>query len=229
MKEIKKKYLLFLTQKSYTKDKGKEIEITADNLEYNKLSNIFYARENVIIEDKLAKIKILTDKAVYKKNSETINTSGRSKAFNESIIIYGNMFQFDKSKNVISAVGEVIIDDTLKNIKIFSDNAYFYKNENIFKTKNNSKAVDGSVTIEAQDFTYRKNKEILNAKNKVKIRDTYKNYTVLGKNITYFKSEDKIFSKGLTDINLNSEYKFISEDVTILRSKNEIFSSKKQQ
>ena len=139
------------------------------------------------------------------------------------------MFQFDKSKNVISAEGEVIIDDTLKNIKIFSDSAYFYKNENIFKTKNNSKAVDGSVTIEAQDFTYKRNKEILNAKNKVKIRDTYKNYTVLGNNITYFKFEDKIFSKGLTDINLNSEYKFISKDVTILRSKNEIFSSKKQQ
>ena len=276
----KEKIFTVSNSKVVSKVKGKEIEITADNVEYNKLSNIFYARENVIIEDKLAKIKILTDKAVYKKNSETINTSGRSKAFNESIIIYGNMFQFDRSKNVISAEGEVIIDDTLKNIKIFSDsayffknenifktknnskaidgsvtieaqdftyrrnkeilnakgeviiddtlknikifsdNAYFYKNENIFKTKNNSKAVDGSVTIEAQDFTYRKNKEILNAKNKVKIRDTYKNYTVLGKNITYFKSEDKIFSKGLTDINLNSEYKFISEDVTILRSKN---------
>ena len=137
------------------------------------------------------------------------------------------MFQFDRSKNVISAEGEVIIDDTLKNIKIFSDSAYFYKNENIFKTKNNSKAVDGSVTIEAQDFTYKRNKEILNAKNKVKIRDTYKNYTVFGNNITYFKFDDKIFSKGLTDINLNSEYKFISKDVTILRSKNEIFSSEK--
>ena len=45
------------------------------------------------------------------------------------------MFQFDKSKNVISAVGEVIIDDTLKNIKIFSDNAYFIKTKIYLKLK----------------------------------------------------------------------------------------------
>ena len=54
----KEKYLLFLTQKSYQKITTMKLKTTADNLEYNKLSNIFYARENVIIEDKLAKIKI---------------------------------------------------------------------------------------------------------------------------------------------------------------------------
>ena len=53
----KEKIFTISNSKVISKDNDNEIEITADNLEYNKLSNIFYARENVIIEDKLLKLK----------------------------------------------------------------------------------------------------------------------------------------------------------------------------
>ena len=65
MIEIKKNIYSF-NSKVISKDKDNEVEVTADNLEYHKLQT-FICCENVIIEDKLAKIKILTDKAVYKK------------------------------------------------------------------------------------------------------------------------------------------------------------------
>ena len=75
----KEKIFTISNSKVISKDNDNEIEITADNLEYNKLSNIFYARENVIIEDKLAKIKILTDKAVYKKIQKQLIHRGNQK------------------------------------------------------------------------------------------------------------------------------------------------------
>ena len=49
--------------------------------------------------------------------------------------------------------------------------------------------------------------------------------TIKTQNITYFKNIEKIITKNLTEIFVNSKYTFISKDVELLRIENK-FSSK---
>jgi LPS-assembly protein len=145
----------------------------------------------------------------------------------DGIIITADTFDYDKVSNILNAKGDVKIDDTLKDIIIYSDNITYLKNEDKVFTKNNSKAVDGEFIITADTFDYDKVSNILNAKGDVKIDDTLKDIIIYSDNITYLKNEDKVFTKGKTEALIESKYNFMSSDVLFLRDKKELSSSSK--
>jgi len=102
-------------------------------------------------------------------------------------------------------------------------------NGNIIKGNQNGKAItdNGKIIIEAQNFEYDKTLQILKASGDVKIIDLEKDFTLHAPNINYLKSQNKIYTIGLTKINIQQKYDFSSEDVFLDRDKMELSSSKK--
>jgi LPS-assembly protein len=81
--------------------------------------------------------------------------------------------------------------------------------------------------ITADTFEYNKSTNILNAKGNVIVNDLVKNYLIESDDITYFKDQDNIFSKGKTTGLINSRYKILSNDVKLNRKMNIISSDNK--
>ena len=99
------------------------------------------------------------------------------------------------------------IEDTLQNYIIYAEKITYLRNEERIITEGNSKALDNiGQVINADNFTYDKDSNILNAKGNVIIEDTIKNYTFNANDITYFKNEEKIITKGTTKADINSKY-----------------------
>ena len=85
---------------------------------------------------------------------------------------------------------------------------------------------NNGITVNADQFEYDKDKNILKASGNIKIEDKINNYEVSSENIIYFKNIEKIEIEGKSDFIINSNYNFKSEDITILR-KDKIISSNK--
>ena len=83
------------------------------------------------------------------------------------------------------------------------------------------------ITIKADNFTYKKNENTLNAYGKVLIEDTINDYKIYSNNITYEKNNEKIFTKGKTKSEIYSRYILNSSDVTFFRDKKIIESNRK--
>ncbi len=147
---------------------------------------------------------------------------------NDGIIINADRFVYNKSTNILNANGNVEITDTINNYKIYSNEITYKKNENLIFTKNNSKAIsiDRNIEITAQYFEYNKIKNIITAKSNVIIIDKLKDYKIYSNYINYFQNEERVFSRGKTKANINSKYKFNSEDLTLLRNTMELTSNK---
>ena len=82
------------------------------------------------------------------------------------------------------------------------------ENGNKFRGYNRGKIkTDNGIVIDADEFDYDKPLNILNANGNVKIVDEVNNYTIYSNDITYFKNDEKIFTKGYS--------KGVNEEVTI--------------
>jgi len=98
-------------------------------------------------------------------------------------------------------------------------------NKIIGKKRGKITSNDG-IVIEADQFEYDKNKNILKASGKIKIEDKINKYKISSENIVYFKDIEKIEIEGKSDFIINSNYNFKSEDITILRKDRIIRSDK---
>ena len=97
---------------------------------------------------------------------------------------------------------------------IYSDKATYQKNEEIVFTEGNSKAIDSeNREITAEKITYKKIPNTFEAEGKVKIEDATNNNVIYSKKIIYFKNEEKIITKGLTEADIQSKYNIKSENV----------------
>ncbi len=68
---------------------------------------------------------------------------------------------------------------------------------NTFKGLKRGKiTTNDGIIIDANNFTYEKPTNILNAKGQVKIEDTVSKYIIYAEDITYFRNEEKIVTKG---------------------------------
>ena len=85
---------------------------------------------------------------------------------------------------------------------------------------------NNGITINADQFEYDKDKNILKASGNIKIEDKINNYEVSSENIVYFKDIEKIEIEGKSDFLINSNYNFKTEDITILREEKIISSDK---
>ncbi len=147
---------------------------------------------------------------------------------NDGILIDADNFTYDKAANILNAKGDVKIEDTLQNYIIYAEKITYLRNEERIITEGNSKALDNiGQVINADNFTYDKDSNILNAKGNVIIEDTIKNYTFNANDITYFKNEEKIITKGTTKADINSKYIFKSRDVIYFRNQSRVKSKAK--
>ncbi len=179
-----------------TTDNG--IIISANNFEFNKISNILIATGKVKIEDTIQNYILYTDAITYFKNKEIILTEGNSKAIEED--------------------GKIIT----------ANNFNYNKNLNILNTEGNSKAIEeGGKIITANNFNYNKNLNILNAKNNVEIRDDLQDYIIIAEDITYDKNQEKITTNGKTYSKIKSIYDIQSENIIFLVNQEVISSNKK--
>ena len=76
----------------------------------------------------------------------------------------------------------------------------------IIGSKRGEISTNDGIVIEADNFIYKKNENILNANGKVIIKDTINNYNIYSNNITYEKNNEKIFSKGKTKSEIYSRF-----------------------
>ncbi len=144
---------------------------------------------------------------------------------NHGIRIEADLFQYEKSTNILEAKGNVKVFDTNNHLEIYTDKITYFKNiEKIF-TKKNSKAIyKKNISVEANDFEYDKSLNILKAVEKVKVIDEIQNYTIQANKITYLRNTEKIISEGSTTFNINSKYKIESKNVFFNRN-NKILKS----
>ena len=151
----------------------------------------------------------------------TINT-------NDGIIITAETFVYEKLLNILTAKGNVKIEDTNRNLTIYSENIVYNKNKETITTNKNSKAIyEKNKIIFANSFEFIKNKNILNANGDVEVRDTIKNYTFTGEDFTYYINNEKIVTKGKTEAFLQTKYKITSSDITFLIKEDNLSSSQK--
>jgi LPS-assembly protein len=145
----------------------------------------------------------------------------------DGMLISANNFEYDKILNILYANGNVVLDDTLAGVKIFTEDITYLKNKEIIFTKGRSKATDQITTIDGDKFEYNKFLNELNAKGNVVINDPQTDYIMYAEDITYLKNKEIIFTKGKTDTIFESNYIFKSKDVLLLRNEMELSSTYK--
>ena len=182
--------------------------ITAKNFFYNKLTNILETSGNVKYFDKIKNITITTDKAIYFKDQEKIFTIGNSKAVNNNNTITASNLNYNKNKNIFEAKKNVVVNDFEKDATIYADEITYFKNEEKFFTNGNSKAINDNNTITASILEYDKINNIFEAKKNAVANDFEKDATIYADEITYFKNEEKIFTKGRTKVLIEDKYRF---------------------
>ncbi len=190
--------------------------IKAENFDYDKIKNILIAIGNVEIFDEKENITIKSKKITYFKNEELVFTDSKSKAISDGIIIDADNFVYNKISNIINANGNVKIDNIDENYLIYTNDATYFKNKELFLTKGQSKAINEDIVIDADDFKYNKISNIINANGNVKIKDTINDYLIFAKKATYYKDSEKIVTYDETEALIQSRYIIDSKDVTYL-------------
>ena len=87
----------------------------------------------------------------------------------------------------------------------------------IGKNRGVIKSNDG-IVIEADEFEFNKIKNILQAQGNILIEDQINKYNFSAKNIKYFINEDRIELKGKAEASIDTNYKFSSQNIIILRN-----------
>ena len=83
---------------------------------------------------------------------------------------------------------------------------------------------DSGVSIEADKFEFDKIKNILQAEGNISIIDKLNDYKFSAQKIFYFKDKEKIEIKGKTEALIETNFRFETKDITILRSEMTISS-----
>ena len=75
----------------------------------------------------------------------------------DGLFIEADEFEYDKKLNILQVKGKIEFNEKEQNFKIFTDNATYFKNDEIVFTEGNSKAInkDGLI-ITATKFNYNK-------------------------------------------------------------------------
>ena len=183
------------------------------------ISNISGANEPFTFN--VTEIEILED------GNQINGTKGGTATSNDGSTITAENFFYNKLTNILETSGNVRYLDKIKNIVITTDKAIYLKNREKIFTIGNSKAVNDSNTITASNLEYDKIKNIFKAKENAIATDLKKDATIYADEITYFKNEEKISTKGKTKALVKNKYKFNSENVSYYKDLGDLISEKK--
>ncbi len=214
------------------------ITINANEFEYDKKQNILIAKGNVEIQDNTRNYYILTEKIIYKKNEEIIFTKDGSEAYNlnNEIKITAEEFIYNLPLNIIFAEKNVILEDKLENVVIYSDKiSYSRNNEEITTEGKTSAKVHSKYNFKGEDVIFLKNSMVLSSDKESVITDklnlykldkfkySIKREELKGENILIstnynLPNNDKFyFSSAILNLKTND---FIAKDTTIKIHKN---------
>ena len=99
---------------------------------------------------------------------------------------------------------------------------------NIFRgTKGGTATSNKGLTISADNFEYNKKTNILNSSGNVKIEDSANDQIIFSEKMIYVKDEEKIITRGETRAIIDSNYNFLSSDITFLRNEMVLSSENK--
>ena len=127
--------------KGNSKVENENNTITAENLEYDKINNIFKAKKNTITKDLKKNSTIYADEITYLKNQEKVFAKGDSKVENENNIITAENLEYDKINNIFKAKKNAVVEDFEKNSTIYADEITYLKNQEKVFTEGKTKAL----------------------------------------------------------------------------------------
>ena len=179
---------------------------------------------NVKIENKINKYSIRADSITYLKNDEKLYTEGNSKLINfNNQTILAKKIEYDILSNIISAEGDVVINDPIENYEIAADSVSYFKNQNKIITIGETSAnINSKYKINSEDVLFLINSKILtsqkktwiiNKKNQISLDKFHLSVIqnqLKGENIlliTNFglpKSDKLFFSSAIINLNINS-------------------------
>ena len=87
-------------------------------------------------------------------------------------------------------------------------------------------STNNGVTINADEFEFDKNKNILKANGNIKITDEINNLEIVGEKILYNKENEKIEISGKSNSVIETNFNFETEDIIILRNEMIVSSDK---
>jgi len=132
--------------------------ITAANLEYDKINNIFKAKKNAVANDFKKETTIYADEITYFKNDEKVYTTGNSKAVNENNTITAANLEYDKINNVFEAKKNAVVTDFQKDTTIYADEIKYLKNNEKVFTKGKTRAlIQNKYKFISEDVSYDRN------------------------------------------------------------------------
>ncbi len=153
---------------------------------------------------------------ILENGNKIIGTDRGIISSDNGINIEANNFEYTKKDNILNVYGDVVIKYPDKNYVIYAENISYLKNKNILRAKNNIKLFDNNKIISSNNLLFDINKNIFKATGNVEIIDNIKDYNVKSEDITYIKNEEKIISKGFTNSYLNKNYNFKSNEELII-------------
>ena len=145
------------------------------------------------------------------------------KIFNQKETIYANEMDYDKSRQILKAKGDIKIENLKENIEIFGDELTYYINkEEIILNKNVKINFEKNLFFNTEKILYDKTKEQISINNISKFNDRFGNQIsskeskfLLGKKLLKLRSVKMIDE-------LNNEYRFSNAIVDF--RKNEIIA-----
>ena len=95
-----------------------------------------------------------------------LGKKGGTATAEDGTTIIADNFKYNKSLNILYADGNVKINDITNNVKIFTNDIVYNKNDEIIFTESKTRATDGITTIIGNKFIYKRPKKISHKINK---------------------------------------------------------------
>ena len=174
-------------------------------------------------------ISIAEDEFIFESNSIEITDNGNSiNAKNgvqvkskDGLKIFSDETKYSKISKKLILIGDVVIFDTIKDIKIKSSEIEYDRNLEVIVSKGETFLnIDDKYDIKSEDFTYLRSKNIIKSNKKTTLKDKLNN-KIETNNFIYFISKKKFISKNLF-ISDKDENKYYSKESAIDLSQSEI-------
>ena len=178
---------------------------------------------NEIFNFNITEIEITEDGNLFK------GKNGGEAYTNDGISITAKNFEYNKSLLYLKATDGVEYKDEKKNTIIKADQISYFKNEEKIFAKGNVLVLEKgkNLEIKADDISVFKIDGTITADGNVNYRDKINEIEITTDKITYLQKIDKIFTEGETYAEIQSKYKFNSNDVLFLKRDMKLSSSKK--
>ena len=234
-----------ISTKTKSKAIGKNVITYADNFKYNQNTNILNAQGNVKVDDKIKNFILLSNDITYLIDNQKFITKKKSEAYNDNINIKAVEFEYNKNLEILNAYKNVIIEDKINDLVLFSENITYFKNTEKIITQGKTEAIIEKIyNFKSKNPILLRNTKQFSSKFKSTIYDSDDGSRYDLNNFNYFiqpkvlkgnnvvittnykkeKSDKFTFSNGIFNLN---EKKFAGKDTKIFLHPN-IFQKEKE-